>query len=67
MGFETYETNTKDLSNAYLNLKIQNKMVEYYAGFGWKKSGQFSSKKQWQDYLNNFAKKLNRPLEVILD
>ena len=67
MGFETYETNTKDLSNAYLNLKIQNKIVEYYAGFGWKKSGQFSNKKQWQDYLNNFAKKLNRPLEVILD
>lgn len=66
MGFETYETNAKDLSNAYLNLKIHNKIVEYYAGFGWKKRGQFESKAIWEQYLSDFSKKMNNPLKVVI-
>lgn len=65
MNYETYETNVKDLSNAYVNLKVSNDSVTYYAGFGWKKSGKFQSRQEWEDFLNDFAKRINNPLEVV--
>lgn len=66
INYETYDTEVKDLSNAYANLKVINNSVTYYAGFGWKKSGQFNSKEEWENYLNDFAKKLDKPLEIKL-
>ncbi|QDH80984.1 DUF4861 domain-containing protein [Echinicola soli] len=38
--------------------------VSYYAGFGWKKSGQFDNAAEWDAYLKQFAKGLEKPLEV---
>lgn len=38
--------------------------VEFYAGFGWKKSGQFNSPDEWTEYLADFSKRLATPLEV---
>ena len=64
VNYETYNTNTKDLSNAYANLKVKNNSVTYYAGFGWKKSGQFKNQKEWVNYLNMFAEKIEIPLEI---
>ncbi len=64
LGFEKYITDVKDLSNAYAHLKVDNNMVVYYAGFGWKKSGQFSNKQEWERYLNNFSRQINHPLET---
>ncbi|GAA3557344.1 DUF4861 family protein [Snuella lapsa] len=64
LGFEKYDTNTKDLSNAYAHLKVENNQVVYYAGFGWKESGQFNNKQEWEAYLNEFSKRVNTPLEV---
>ncbi len=64
---EKYNTDKKDLSNAFANLNILNNKVTYYAGFGWKKSGQFESKKEWENYLNQFSLKINTPLIVKLE
>ena len=61
---ESYETDQVDLSNAYAHLQVRNGKVIYYAGFGWKKSGQFQSQKEWEDYLSQFALKLSKPLKV---
>lgn len=64
LGFEKYNTEVKDLSNAYSNLKVENNKVVYYAGFGWKKSGQFNTKQEWERYLDTFSKQINSPLVV---
>jgi len=65
-GFEKYDVNVKDLSNAYANLKVENNKVVYYAGFGWKKSGQFNTKQEWENYLDVFSQQVNKPLEVVI-
>ena len=63
-GFEKYDIETKDLSNAYAHLNVKNNTVTYYAGFGWKESGQFNTSQEWEHYLNDFSQKINNPLEV---
>ena len=65
-AFEKYDVETKDLSNAYAHLNVNNNKVVYYAGFGWKVRGRFNSKQEWENYLNLFSKKINNPLEVII-
>ncbi len=59
-----YSTEETDLSHAFTNLKVSNHKVEYYAGFGWKKSGQFETKASWENYLNQFSLKIKTPLIV---
>jgi len=66
LNFEEYNTEAKDLSNAYAHLKVENNNVTYYAGFGWKESGQFTNSKTWENYLNTFSKQINTPLEVTI-
>ncbi|SHJ19545.1 protein of unknown function [Arenibacter nanhaiticus] len=66
IGFEKYDIETKDLSNAYAHLKVENNKTVYYAGFGWKESGQFSSQQEWEAYLDEFSTKINNPLVVTL-
>ncbi len=65
-GFEKYDVETKDLSNAYAHLNVTNNKVVYYAGFGWLKSKQFTSKKDWETYLTQFSKQINTPLKVTI-
>tara|TARA_R110001606_G_scaffold38470_4_gene107699 strand:- start:253 stop:1464 length:1212 start_codon:yes stop_codon:yes gene_type:complete len=64
LGYDKYVTDAKDLSNLYAQLKIVDGEAVYYTGFGWKKSKQFSSKEEWNNYLKQFAKKINTPLQV---
>jgi hypothetical protein len=66
VGYEKYDSEEKDLSNAYAHLKVTNNKTVYYAGFSWKKSGQFTTAQEWQSYLSAFHKKINNPLEVRL-
>ena len=66
IGYEKYNIEIKDLSNAYVHLNVINNKVTYYAGFTWKKSKQFTSKKDWENYLNRFSKQINNRLEVII-
>ena len=66
LNFEEYNVESKDLSNAYANLKVNNNSVTYYAGFAWKESSQYPTKESWENYLNNFSKRINHPLEVVI-
>ncbi|MGB5244411.1 MAG: DUF4861 domain-containing protein [Lutimonas sp.] len=64
VNFDHYLTEKKDESNLFAHIKLDNHKVIYYAGFGWKKSGQFESKEAWEIYLSQFAKRINNPLEI---
>ena len=61
---ELFDTPVKDWSNLYAQIKVNKDKAIYYAGFGWKESKQFNSKSEWEDYLNDFSKKINNPLSV---
>lgn len=63
---ELYKTTLKDQSNFYAEIQVQNQKAIYYAGFGWKKSGEFETKESWENYLNVFALKANNPLIISL-
>lgn len=67
IDFEKYDVSIKDLSNAYAHLKVVNNAVTYYAGFGWKKSGQFNTQQDWENYLDAFSEQINDPLEVTVN
>ena len=62
--FEKYLNPKKDLCNLYVTLKVKHDKVIYYAGFGWKKQGEFNTKESWEKYLGQFANKINHPLIV---
>lgn len=64
VGYEHYETDRKDESNLYAHLKVEDHKIVYYAGFGWKKSGQYTDKAAWNAYLDDFAERLKNPLQV---
>ncbi len=64
---ELFDTPTKDWSNLYANIKVNEGKAVYYTGFGWKKAKEFTSKASWNNYIEEFAKKVNSPLEVILN
>ena len=65
VNFDKYITNKTDESNLFATLSLNNNELTYYAGFGWKKAGEFTSQKEWEAYLSDFAKKLSSPLKVI--
>lgn len=64
VGHEHYLTDKKDESNLFAHIKKRDNKVTYYAGFGWKKSGQFASKAAWEAYVKEFAQRLKNPLLV---
>lgn len=63
---ENYITTKPDLSNHFATMKVENNKAIYYAGFGWKKQGAFTTKEAWESYLTLFAQKMNNPLIVSL-
>ncbi len=38
----------------------------YYAGAGWSRAGEFTSKQAWSDYIANFAARVRAPVKVTL-
>ncbi|RXP51967.1 DUF4861 domain-containing protein [Lutibacter sp. HS1-25] len=66
VGFENYVTDLKDASNLFAFLKVENTKAIYYAGFGWKKAGEFTTKEAWNTYLQQFSEKINNPLSISL-
>jgi hypothetical protein len=64
VDMQKYITNTKDWSNLFANIKVNNQKVVYYSGFSWKKSGDFKSKADWEKFLSIHALKINNPLKV---
>lgn len=66
IGIENYLTPKPDLSNHYATIKVVDNKVLYYAGFGWKKQGTFTSKEAWESYLSLFSQRVNNPLVITL-
>jgi hypothetical protein len=64
IGIDKYFSEEKDKSNLFAEIKKTNNGFRYYAGFGWKESGQFKSKEEWNNYLEYFAKSLKSPLQI---
>jgi len=64
LGYDEYVTDKADLSNLFAQVKVVDGEAVYYAGFGWKKSKQYTTKEEWTKYLQQFATKVNNPLEV---
>jgi len=64
IGFDTYLSKTNETKNQYLEIKVTNNKIVYYAGFGWKKSNQIKNNEEWTSYLNTFSKQLQSPLQV---
>jgi len=64
VGHDHYETSRKDESNLFAHIKAKEGKAVYYAGFSWKKSGQFTTKSEWDAYLTTFSKNLKNPLQV---
>lgn len=63
-GHEALLSDVKDQSHLYVRLTSIDKTIVYYAGFGWKKSGQFGSSEEWIDYLRDFARQLQSPIRI---
>lgn len=59
-----FVVDTKDQSHLLVHLNVVDNSVEYYTGFEWSKSNQFSNSDDWKAYLTQFAKTLNNPLTV---
>ncbi len=67
IGFNTYiSKKNDDVKNQFMQVKIKNKKLMYYTGFGWKKSNQFSSNKEWNNYLDEFSKRISSPLVLTI-
>lgn len=64
VDFEKYDTDEKDLSNAYAHLNVIEGKVVYYAGFAWSESKQFPTKELWEQHLNKISLKINNPISV---
>jgi len=56
LGYDEYITEETDLSNLYTYIKTEEGKAIYYAGFGWKKSEQFKTAREWETYLKSFAR-----------
>ena len=62
--YQERKVEQNDQSHLLVVADPENQKLTYYAGFGWKKSGQFTSPEEWDQYLANFSKKVASPVEV---
>jgi hypothetical protein len=62
--YKDYRTTARDQSHLLVITKSPGKNAVYYAGFAWKKSGQFNTPEEWDLYLKNFGRRLASPLDV---
>lgn len=67
IGFDKYLSEEKDKSNLFMQIEVEGSKAIYYAGFGWKKSGQFNSIVEWEDYLSRFSKCIQNPLIITFE
>lgn len=63
-GFSEYRISKAEKSHLFVRLRPIGGKLTYYAGFGWKKSGQFEAKEDWGKYLADFAAMLASPPEI---
>lgn len=63
INLKEHRTPVKDQSHVLVVAEPQDILI-FYAGFGWKKSGQYTSAADWDQYLANFSKSIASPLVV---
>lgn len=63
-GYSEVLSEEKDKSHLLIHLKAIDGKIEYYAGFAWSASKQFAGKKEWHQYLGQFAQQIQTPLTV---
>ena len=63
-GYTEHVTEEKDLSHLLVHMKPVDGKLVYYAGFGWKKSGLYTSEEEWTNYLKEFAANLEANLAI---
>ncbi|GAB3661294.1 hypothetical protein GCM10028791_35720 [Echinicola sediminis] len=63
-GHKDHRVDYKDGSQLLIMASPKAGEITYYAGFAWDKSGQFADKAAWDNYLEQFAKSVQSPLEV---
>ena len=63
-GYTRIDSEVKDQSNILLHMNVIDGKVEYYAGFAWSESKQFTGKEDWESYLKDFATKIQNPIQV---
>jgi hypothetical protein len=63
-GYKENRVSAADQSQLLVFTKPIDGRVVYYAGFGWKKSGQFSDPEAWDTYLNEYAARIAAPLQI---
>ena len=61
-GYDEHLVDEPDQSHLLVHMKPVNGKVVYYAGFGWKKSGQFEDEKAWFEYLQGYAERISSPI-----
>jgi hypothetical protein len=57
LGHIKTETAKPDWNHFWLLASLKDNKATYYAGFTWKKSGQFQSAEEWEKYLEHCVKK----------
>lgn len=62
--YQDYQTIEKDQSHIYVFTKPNNQKLIYYAGFGWSKNGHYPDSLAWDNYLEEFAKRMAAPLQI---
>jgi len=65
-GIKVKDTLSDDESfnNVWANVEVKNNTFDYWAGFGWKKSADFDSREEWEEYLKKEYLKKKLPIEV---
>ncbi|MBU3121905.1 DUF4861 domain-containing protein [Sinomicrobium weinanense] len=64
LDYKDHRVDYKDGSQLLIMADPKDNKVVYYAGFGWKKSGQFTNAGEWDAYLEHFAEKIANPVKV---
>ena len=53
----------EDAKNFLATMKAENRVVSYYAGFGWSEAG-FATPEDWNRYVSESAERLRAPLQI---
>ena len=67
LGAEKIENAGKDQDHIWLYAALKDNKCTYYSGFGWKKAGEFTTQKLWEEYVQDQTLKLANPLDVSFD
>jgi hypothetical protein len=60
----TFMNVPKAMQNLVILTQLPKEPIDYYAGAGWSKSGDFADAAAWQKYLEEAAQRIQAPLQV---